>query len=349
MDEIAENRLIDSVARQFRRSPAQVNRLHQSDSEIVELPGFPGQRLAVTVDTVSEEITAGLYRRPETMGWIAVMASLSDLAAVGADPLGLVMGVTLAPGSDEAFRSGIAAGMELACLTAGCHILGGDTNAGPAVALTGCAVGLVPKDQTMLRTGCRPGDAVFVTGGVGIGNALALVRLAGLPDALLPELEYRPVARIREGKAIRRAASCCMDTSDGLLATLDQLSRLNNAGFRIECDWDRLLEPRALDLCRKTATPPWTMTAGAHGEFELVFCVQAARVEAFRAETQAAGVNSLQIGTVLSSPGLILVLPGGKAVKVDFAPVRNLLNTVGGDLKRYVEEFRAFGQRAGLE
>lgn len=346
---IGENVLINSWARAFTRAPGQVNRLHEADAEIIELPWDKEHLLAVTIDSVVEEILTGLYQDPYTMGWITVMASFSDLAAVGADPLGLVISVTIDPARDDGFRSRVAQGMEEACRRAGSFILGGDTNAGVTTALTGCAVGIVPRKELMTRVGCAAGDAVFVTGRVGAGNALGLVRLARLPEALFPEPSYRPAARLKEGQFIRRYASSCMDTSDGLLATLDQLMRLNGKGFRVECDWENLLARDVLALCLKTGTPRWTMLAGPHGEFELAFTVAPDRVDRFLADAHAQGLSLIRIGTVQPTPALTLELSPGRAVELDMAPIRNLLDTVGGDLTRFVAEFRALGKKAGLE
>jgi thiamine-monophosphate kinase len=346
---VNENVLIDSWARFFSRTPLQINRRHEADAELVELAHDPEHYLAITIDSVVEEILTGLYQDPQTMGWITVMASLSDLAAVGAEPLGLVISVTTAPDAPEELRAGIAQGMEAACRKAGCFILGGDTNAGPTTALTSCAVGLVPRHRLMTRIGCSSGDAVFVTGRMGKGNAFGLVRLSGLPEALAPEPEYRPVARLNEGRLIARHAGCCMDTSDGLLATLDQLMRLNGLGFAVNCDWGNVLAPEALTLCEKTRTPRWTMLAGPHGEFELVFTVAEDRCETFLADVRTHGFDPIRIGSVQPKPELHLSLPSGRTVSLDMAPIRNLLDAVGGDLNRYIQEFLAYGQRAGLE
>ena len=72
---------------------------HEADAELVPLGD--GRYLAVTMDVLAEEMEAGLYKEPETMGWILVQANLSDLAAVGATPIGLVLGINLGPEWDD--------------------------------------------------------------------------------------------------------------------------------------------------------------------------------------------------------------------------------------------------------
>jgi len=345
---IIETAMINRWARHFTPPANRVNRPHETDSELVDSPAFPGHYLAVTIDTVAEEISSGIYRDPFTAGWVTVAASISDLAAVGADPLGLVVSVTLDPAADD-YNAGIARGMEQACRAAGTAILGGDTNSGERVALTGCALGLVPKNRVLTRRGCRAGDVVYVSGPVGAGNALGFVRLAGLPDKLFPEHSYRPASRLGASRLLRDYATCCMDSSDGLLATLDQLLRLNNVGFRIDCHWEALLAPDVLQLCRGTGTPGWAMAAAPHGEFELVAAVPRAKEAQFLGAAREQDARFIRLGVVQEAPDLVFALPSGRAVTVDAAPFRNLLFTVGADLQRYRREFLALGASMGLE
>jgi thiamine-monophosphate kinase len=349
MVNIRENVIIDSWVKHFSRAPDQVNKAHETDAELIEIQGNPDHYLATTIDTVAEEIAVGLYQDPYTMGWVIIMASLSDLAAVGARPLGLIISTSVESSRDDAFVSRLARGMEDACRAAGTFVLGGDTNATSTISLTCCALGLVLRDKVMTRVGCRPGDTVFITSGVGTGNALGLVKLGGYPDNLFPESIYRPVARLKEAYIIQKYATCCMDTSDGLLTTLDQLMRLNGLGFSVDCNWSTILAPHVLDFCDRIGTPHWLMTAGPHGEFELVFTVPSEHVDQFLTDSQGSGFQPIRLGTVGSSPDISLNLDSGRTIRVDMAPLRNLLYTVNGDVQRFLNEFKTFGSKWGIE
>ncbi len=349
MSDILENVAVDCWAKILSRSPARANAPHESDAELVEVPGLPEHYLAITIDTVSEEILAGLYREPFTMGWVTVMASLSDLAAVGADALGLVVSASVPHARDAAFVGQAARGMEDACRSLDVFVLGGDTNAAPSVSLTGCAVGLVRRSEVLTRRGIKPGDTLFLTGRAGAGNALAFARLAGLADDLYPEERYRPSARLAGGKVLRGRARASMDTSDGVLATLDQLMRLNGCGFEVECDWDRVLSEDVLAFCERTGTPPWTMLAGPHGEFELVFSTSEADAETIAADLRDAGLAPVRLATARERGAITLALPGGRRADIDMAPLRNLLETTGGDMRDYLGRFRDMGRSWGLE
>ncbi len=346
---VAENRIIDTWLKHFVRCPEQINRPHESDAELIDIPGNGSELLAVTIDTVSEEINQKLYRDPFTIGWITVMASLSDLAAVGADPLGIVVAVSLEPSVDDLFRKGIAEGINAACQELGVYLLGGDTNTAPNSSLTGCAFGFVPKNRKMMRIGCFPGDFVFLSGRAGQGNALGFSRMSGNRNAEFLENLYRPKARIKEGRLIRTYASSCMDTSDGLLITLDQLSRLNNLGFIIEADWKNLLAPEVWTFCKQGKIPPWYMAAGIHGEFELIFTVPSEKVSSLNMEAAAAGFHPIQLGIVEKEPLVGIVLPSGEKVKMDMAPLRNLWGENDHELDFLIQKHRILGKKWGLE
>jgi len=337
LEDILEIREINRWVRRFERSPHQRNAPHASDAELVELGGNNGQLLAVTIDTVSEEITRGIYREPFTMGWVTVMACLSDLAAVGADPLGVVVSVSVEPARGPAFCDGIARGMQAACRRSGVWILGGDTNTSLSINLTGCAAGLLPRRNRLTRIGCKSGDLVFLSGPAGAGSAIGLARLAGLPPELFPESAYRPSARIREGRLLRNYASCCMDTSDGVLATLDQLMRLNAAGFVVETDPKSILRRDVARLADFARIPPWVMLAGHHGEFELLFTVPAVKAADFQSEASRMNWAPVPIGRVAAGQGIQLKVEG-RLRTIDTGSIRNLFAKYGDSPDAYVRE-----------
>jgi thiamine-monophosphate kinase len=147
---------------------------------------------------------------------------------------------------------------------------------------------------------------------------------------------FHPVARLAEGALVRRFGSACMDTSDGVLATLDQLLRLNGVGFRVDRPPEELLAPAALRVARAAGIPPWMMLAGPHGEFELVFTVPDALATEFEAAAARADWRPLVLGAVVAEPGVTLLFDGERR-PLDTGAVRNLFAEVGGDVGRYVE------------
>lgn len=332
---VRENVLVQQLAGRFARSPLQLNALGESDAELIRLAGLDGP-LAVTTDGIVEEIESGLYGAPYLIGWMTVMVNASDLAAVGAEPIGLLLNATLPLDLDAGFLDELGRGVAEACAACGMHVLGGDTNRSDALRTAATALGRVRDGAALTRRGCRPGDRLFASGPLGLGGAYALQRFRGRarPEA---EIAYRPVARLREGRQLRGVASAAIDTSDGALAAIDELMRLNEVGIRLERPVREILHPAADRAATFAALPAWVMLAGPHGEFELVFTVPVERVAAFRRSARAEGWNPLELGGVIEEPGLRMPL-GGSEVEVDAARVRNLFDESEGDVERYLIE-----------
>jgi thiamine-monophosphate kinase len=334
MDEVLENRTLGRWAERLPRAPGQVGGLHEADAEL--LPLGDGRLLALTVDTVDEEVRLGLYTSAFTVGRTAAVAALSDLAAVGAVPMGLLLSAGLPVGSGPEVQDALARGVADACRDAGTHVVGGDTNETAALSVTCVGAGLVPAEAVLLRVGLRPGDLLFASGPLGLGSALAAARLVSAPSGVFPEERYRPRVRTAHGRALRGIASACMDTSDGLLATLDQLARLNGVAVRIERPLPELLDPDAEAVRRQLGLSAFAFLAGNHGEFELVFGVPPRRIPDLERAAAALAWRPLGLGRVERGGGL---WAGDEAI--DGAWVRNLLAEVGGDLPAYLRALSA--------
>jgi thiamine-monophosphate kinase len=328
--------LIEKLAGTLPRSPLLLNGLCESDAELIRLPGTD-VALAVTTDAIAEEIAAGLYSDPYLIGWMAVMVNASDLAAVGAEPLGILLNETLPADLDPAFIDRLQSGIRDALEACGLHLLGGDTNFSPTMQIAATAVGIVSTGLPLTRLGCAPGDRLYASAPLGIGSAFALSRI----DPNAPAISYRPLARIREGRLLRGVASCGMDTSDGVVPTLDELIRLNRLGFRIDAPLADILHPAALEAAARAGLPEWLMLAGPHGEFELLFTVSPDADDRLQAEARTIDWTPIPIGFVTPQPGLWL-----GSNRLDSTRIRDLYTDVGGDAQRYLAELLAID--AGL-
>ncbi len=302
MQQIHENAFIARLASFLPRQPAQLNGVQESDAELIRLPGEAHHVLAVTTDAIAEEIETGLYTDPYLIGWMTVMANLSDLAAVGADPIGLLVAETLPRDASEEDLIALQTGIRDACARCGTSVLGGDTNFSDSFRTTGTAVGLIANASPLMRVRCTPGEVLFCTGRLGTGNAYAARRLTGIADP--DPAPYRPVARLKEGLSLRSIASACMDSSDGLFATLDQLGRLNNCGFELENGWEDKIASGASRFAASSGLDPWMLFAGPHGEFELVFTVPELLISALHRGAAKAGWTPLRLGKVTRDAGI---------------------------------------------
>ena len=316
MHAVLENSLLSRWARLLPRAPGQLGRVHEADCELVPLGD--GRLLALTVDAVDEELE-GLYRNPATAGRIAAVASLSDLAAVGAEPLGLLLSVWL-PAADVAdVQARVAQGVAEACAAAGTFVLGGDTSEAAALRIACVGVGTVPSAGVLRRVGLRPGDRLYASGPLGAGAALAGVKLLGISGVAIDEESFRPPCRIAHGRALRGIASACIDTSDGLFAAA-------------------LLSPQAEEVRRALGLGPFPLLASVHGEFELVFGVAPEREGALEAAARALEWRPVPLGRAREGEGLRV----GRA-SVDGAKIRNLYGESGGDVHRYVASLVRLG------
>jgi len=332
------------------RSPDQSNRLNESDAELIRL-GEAGGWLAVTVDSLFEEIALGLYAEPETMGWVAAMASLSDLAAVGARPLGILASNHWGPGASAEFRSRLAGGTNAALRDARTFLLGGDVASASATSVTTVGVG-VCDSPPLTRVGCGPGDLLCMTGRLGVAGALSFRYLLGAPSEEFPEALYRPRARVREGMALRALESAperpsaagiaAIDASDGLLSSIGTLAAVNGVGFELR--WNpALLDPGAASFCRERGIPMWLLWVAEHGDFELVVTVP----EALFAKAKAAAPSLVPIGRATADRRSTLVLEDGSVKGVDYALARKTGTTAPRDLpaafRKMIEDARAAG------
>ncbi len=202
--------------------------------------GWTGGRLLLATDAAVAGVHADLsLLTPADLGWRALMATVSDIGAMGGRPLHAVVSLSGPPGSD---MEAVSAGVAEAAAAAGCAVVGGDVTRAPAlvvaVAVTGALDGPGPA---VTRAGARAGDALFVTGPLG-GSAAGLRALRSR-DALgseaaaerLGQAHRRPMARLAEGVAARAAGARAMiDVSDGLGLDLHRLARASGVGFRLD-------------------------------------------------------------------------------------------------------------------
>jgi thiamine-monophosphate kinase len=336
LNQILENSSIENLVKIFSRSPLQRNRLHESDAELINFPGTD-MTLAITMDSIVEEIEAGLYTDPYLIGWMTVMVNASDLAAVGAEPLGILINETFLYETNDDFNIKLQRGIEDACLECNMPVLGGDTNFSSRMEMTGCAIGLISEGRPMMRLGCQAGDYIFISGHPGTGNAFALQQLNNHALSEPYAITYQPKSRLCGGQLLRKFATCCMDTSDGVFAALDQLMRLNNVGFEIDVALDYFIHADAITICESAQLPLWLLLAGHHGEYELIFTVASNQVDDFLESVQQTCWEPLLIGEVIEDTN-IRFLYDDEMVSIDTGQIRNLFMEQHGDVEEYIKQ-----------
>jgi len=356
LKDIIENKIINDLTKSFLRSSKQLNKVHETDAEIIELENSP-YNLAITIDTISEEIKTGLYSDPYQIGWMSVMVNMSDLAAVGASPLGIVISQIFPKEISKEYLDKIQNGINDACKKCGTFVLGGDTNFGDELIISGCAIGTVEKGKHLKRIGCKDRDKIYVTGVIGNGNAFAAQKLLfsnqldsslrGNDNFSSREIEFYPEAKLDWRNILNKYSTSCIDTSDGVLSSLDQLMRLNNIGFRLRNDWCDTLDPTSKHLFTKNNLTLWLLLAGEHGEFELLFSIPEENEIEFLDETDRLNLNPVYLAEAKSEQNIKMELYEKEKI-IDSEKIRNLafekefspqkylqkLMEIDGDLKK---------------
>lgn len=254
---------------------------------------------------------------PSDIAWKLLAVNLSDLAAMGAMPAGVLMGLGLSAAEDTRWRDDFTAGLQRALAHFGVPLWGGDTVTGLAAAVLGVtAIGTVARGSAIGRSGAAVGDDLWVSGTIGdAGLGLAVASGAMAPDKFLLNRFRRPTPRLALGQALVGIASACMDVSDGLLIDADRLARASGASAVIDLV-AMPLSPAAAAVTRDDADLVARATAG--DDYELLFAAAPERRDAVRAAAAATRTPVTLVGSITAASGLVARGAGGG----DCTPVR---------------------------
>ncbi|AVT38557.1 thiamine-monophosphate kinase [Plantactinospora sp. BB1] len=323
----AEGALITAMREGMTRSPRQLNAAFEADAELLDL-GAAGV-LAMTVDTLNDGAELATAPTPYAKGWLTTTVSVSDLAAVAADPVAVLVSCSLvrdAWSAEDARQFG--RGASDAAQRYGCHIVGGDTNWAREESFTSCAIGTMRRGHLLSRVGARPGDALYATGRIGAGNAAGFRGLAlGRTDDGQPWL---PEARVAAGDALRSYARACVDTSDGLLNAAVSLAEINGLGVEATLPAE-VYDPAAAALADSFGLPRWLMAAGEWGEFELLYAVDAADGDRCARALAEHGLDAVEVGRLTTGPELLFFDESGARRDLrDVLPQMRAIDPAGG-------------------
>jgi thiamine-monophosphate kinase len=270
-----------------------------------------GSELVVCMDT----LVAGVHFPQDTaaaaIGHKVLAVNLSDLAAMGADPLWATLSVTL-PDNDAAWLEGFSRGFFQLADRHDVQLVGGDTTRGP-LSVTVQVHGSVPRGRAIHRSGAQVGDRIYVTGSLGDAG-LALRMDEQVDDRLRQRLDF-PEPQLAAGQALRAHASAAIDISDGLLADLGHLLAAEQRGASIRID----------DLPRSVAFnevihqsegthPEWLydLPLSAGDDYELCFTVPGQACEAAEHALAAVSVEATVIGVIEATAGIRCVNAAGE-------------------------------------
>ncbi|MDH5302412.1 MAG: thiamine-phosphate kinase [Gammaproteobacteria bacterium] len=270
------------------------------DAALVAGPG--NTQLAIALDTMVEGVHFPVGTAPFELGFKALAVNLSDLAAMGAQPVWATLGLTL-PEKNEQWLADFSAGMGFLASKYQLQLIGGDTTRGP-LTITVQVAGSLPSGQALLRSGAKPGDLVFVSGQIGDAH-LGLKQVLGALPIQVPHSVQRlhqPEPRVALGLALRGLASSCIDVSDGLLADMAHILAASGVGARI---YPSLLQLSAEVKTHFALLGGWQGVLNGGDDYELCFTAPAERQSQILALADTLRLRISCIGEIVSQPGLV--------------------------------------------
>lgn len=242
------------------------------DAAILRLPSE--QLLVASIDTMVEGVHFFSTVAPFHLGHKIMAVSLSDMAAMGAQPRWALLSLA-APKLEQAWLDAFTAGINSILERFSVSLVGGDTTFAQQLVLSSQLLGSVGKKQALTRAGAKPGDKIFVTGYLGM-PALALAVAAGKypanpqQTALLQQALELPMPRVLEGQALLGVAHSAIDISDGLAADLTHILTQSQCAATIYTE-KLPLRPEVAALVGRRQAIEFALTGG--DDYELCFTV----------------------------------------------------------------------------
>ena len=325
LETIGERGLIQRIRDRFP-APAGALRIGIGDDAAVTA-GVRGELDVLTTDALVEGVHFDLrFSSFADVGYKALAVNVSDIAAMGATPRLVLLSLILPDRLSVADVDALLDGFAMMAGEAGVVLAGGNITRTPGpLTIDVTAIGNVRPRRILTRGGGKAGDVLYVTGAVGGAAAgLGMLRAGATLDdggaAALKERHRRPVPRLRVGALLgrTRAATACMDLSDGLADAVTQLAQASGTGAVI--DATALPIPDAARRWFESQGQDPVRAALAGGDdYELLFSTfPKARGRLRTVISQARGVAITRIGELTDSPAILLKrdaetepLPGG--------------------------------------
>ncbi|AGI48371.1 thiamine-monophosphate kinase [Thermoplasmatales archaeon BRNA1] len=306
LKDVGERKLVENIRNIVRPRSADTVIGMGDDAAVVKCPGD----LVVSTDVVSAERHMPSGMTYEQFGWTAAAVNFSDLASMGARPVGFLAAISAPGDMEEADLYDIVSGIDQCCEHVGTDVIGGDTKPG-ALSVAGTAVGSMDGLTPMTRNGARPGDLVAVTGTLGLAAAGYYSIEAGIEEADDERFALNvPLPHIDDG--IRMAKSgivtSCMDLSDGLANAARTICRQSHVGMEIE--WEFLpVGENVEDICRQAGKDVKDAVLRWGGDYELMFTFRKDKVQ----KLYDSGLVFSIIGIVNNDSGPVLAEDGSRS------------------------------------
>jgi len=305
VSDVGERALVELARRTFKIGP----RVKVGIGDDAAAIDIDGRYLIATTDMLVASTHFPQGTTAEQMGHKAVIVNLSDLAAMGAEPLALIFSVGLPRELDVGFVRRMIRGMDLTARRYGAYVVGGDLDESDDITIAGAAFGLASKGQLLTRSGAKPGDVIAVTGQLGAastGLKILLERLPAKGYEKLIKAQLEPIARVREGMLLaKNGARAAIDITDGLAANLWQMSRMSKAKFII--DEEKVpIHPLVQKFAERHGFDVEDFAFFGGEDFELLFTVRRGSWKRVQLALKRIGTNAAAIGYVTRGRGVYI-------------------------------------------
>ncbi|QSO46988.1 thiamine-phosphate kinase [Alicyclobacillus mengziensis] len=282
------------------------------------LEALPDERVLATSDTMVQ----GPHFLPETMapfdvGYKAVAASISDIAAMGGEPRHVLIALGIPSSIEVDFMESIYDGVGQICREYQCTVVGGDVVRTDGPLFINTTVLGATSRPPLKRSGAQPGNLVFVTGYVGSAAAgLDVLRSSSITAkedaAFLTAAHQRPKPQVAAGQIFSlEGATSCDDISDGLASELNEIANASNVRMRIQTQRIPIhTAVRNLARVRGTDTLDYAFYGGE--DYQLVGTASPFQFARILARCESIGISVQQIGRVEAGDGVVAEFPDGR-------------------------------------
>jgi len=311
----------DLIKRYFQRDRAPgANTALGVGDDCALLAPTPGMLLAVSSDMLVEDRHFFAGADPLLLGHKCLAVNLSDLAAMGATPLGFTLALAL-PAADPDWLDGFSRGLFALADAHGCELVGGDTTKGPLnVCIT--IFGELAPGKALRRDAARAGDDVWISGTLGdarlwLAARRSEVALDAADHAATAQRMHAPTPRVALGRLLADGglAHAALDISDGLVGDLQHILAASRVGAVLDVD----ALPTGPALARQPRALRRRFAAAGGDDYELCFTAPADRRAAILAAGEASGTAVTRVGTITAEPGLRLVDGDGVGLDLQLA------------------------------
>jgi thiamine-monophosphate kinase len=317
-----EPALIAALSRLFEPAPAEVAVGIGDDCAALALPG--PDYLLWTVDTLLEGVHFDLsYFSLPQLGLKALAVNLSDVAAMGGEPLYALLSLGWPPARDPSGALALGEGLAQAAREYGVALIGGDTVSSPAgVMVTISLLGRVDRGEMLQRRGAKVGDRVYVTGFLGEAAAGLEVLKRGLvldPEVqeALTQAHLNPRPQLQAGRVLagEGLATALIDLSDGVATDLGHICRASGVGARIPAA-TAPVSPKVQAAAPFLAANPLDLALKGGEDYQLLFTAPPANAPGlFEAFARAGLPPPLPLGEIIAGAGVLLAtLEGEKEI-----------------------------------